>query len=65
MRALRFLRPTGRRETGASSIEYGLIAVLIAAIIVFAVAALGSTTTEVLGEPCDSLAASGSATTCS
>jgi len=64
MRVLSFFRPSGRRETGASSVEYALIAACIAAVIVVAVALLGGTSSEHMQKPCDSLAASGSSTTC-
>ncbi len=53
-----------RDERGASSVEYGLLAVLIAAIIVLAVVALGQSTGDAMGSPCDSLAGSGSAASC-
>lgn len=53
-----------RRDTGASSVEYGLIAVLIAAVVVVAVIALGLTTNDAMNAPCDSLADSGAATQC-
>ncbi|MDQ3104365.1 MAG: Flp family type IVb pilin [Actinomycetota bacterium] len=64
MRALRFLRLNGRQETGASAVEYGLLAALIAAIVVAGVLVLGQTTQGTMSAPCDSLAASGSSTTC-
>ena len=53
-----------REDTGASSVEYGLIAVLIAAVIVLAVIALGLTTNSSIEAPCDALAESGAASQC-
>ncbi len=53
-----------RRETGASSVEYGLIAVLIAAVVVVAVIALGLSTNAAMESPCDALAEGGGAAQC-
>lgn len=64
MRAPRAWLTRRRRDTGASSVEYGLIAVLIAAVVVGAVIALGLTTNNKIQAPCDSLADSGAATQC-
>ena len=64
MRAQLLRRTRQRREIGASSVEYGLIAVLIAAVVVVAVIVLGQTTNGTIGRPCDSLADSGGATQC-
>ncbi len=58
-------RVTRRRgNTGASSVEYGLIAVLIAAVVVAAVIALGLTTNAAMESPCDALADGGGAAQC-
>ena len=53
-----------RRDTGASSVEYGLIAVLIAAVVIAAVIALGLTTNAAMESPCDALADAGGAAQC-
>lgn len=53
-----------RDERGASSVEYGLIAVLIAAVVVAAVAVIGNLTSGTVGRPCDQLDAAGAASTC-
>ena len=52
------------RDTGASSVEYGLIAVLIAAVVVVAVIALGLSTNAAMQTPCDELAEGGGAAQC-
>lgn len=59
MRVHRFLGPTGRVDVGASSVEYALIAALIAAIIVVGVATLGQVTTDNLDQACEPLEAAG------
>jgi pilus assembly protein Flp/PilA len=46
-----------RKEQGASSVEYGLLVALIAAIIVFAVFALGSMVKSILNDTCSSITA--------
>lgn len=53
-----------RDEEGASSVEYGLLAVLIAAVITLAVFALGQVSGDAMGRPCDELTASGAPTDC-
>ena len=53
-----------RQDTGASSVEYGLIAVLIAAVVVIAVIALGLSTNGAMNKPCDALAEGGGAAQC-
>lgn len=45
--------PTASRDSGASSVEYGLLVVLIAAAIVTAVFAFGGMTTKLFTETCD------------
>jgi Flp pilus assembly pilin Flp len=52
----------GRREDGASSVEYGLLAVAIAAVIVIIVFALGALTTEMFADTCSGLKAKVSTT---
>lgn len=45
-------RPTSD-DVGASAVEYGLIVVAIAAVVVAAVFALGGTVTEMFSDSCD------------
>lgn len=45
-----------RNEDGASSVEYGLIAFAIAALIVIVVFALGTVTNEMFSESCTEIA---------
>jgi Flp pilus assembly pilin Flp len=49
----------GRGECGATSVEYGLIASLIAVLIVMGVMALGAATTDNLCRPIEELRAVG------
>ena len=49
-----------RDESGASSVEYGLLAVAIAALIVVIVFALGGIVTELFSDTCDSIKAKAS-----
>lgn len=51
-----------RDERGASSVEYGLIAVFIAAVVVSAALVLGNMTDGLMGRPCESVEASGATT---
>ena len=51
-----------RTEDGASSVEYGLLAVAIAAVIVIIVFALGALTTEMFKDTCDGMKAKVSTT---
>lgn len=53
-----------RDDRGASSVEYGLLAVLIAAVVTLAVFALGEVTSGAVGRPCDELAATGAPDDC-
>ncbi len=46
-------KPLAARDRGASSVEYGLLVVLIAAVIVTAVLAFGGMTTNLFTETCD------------
>ncbi len=46
-------RSNTRPERGASSAEYGLLAALIAAVIVLAVFALGTLTNDLFTDTCD------------
>ncbi len=45
--------PTASRDSGASSVEYGLIVVLIAAVIVTAVVAFGGITNALFETTCE------------
>lgn len=51
---------SNRDECGASSVEYGLVAVAIAALIVVVVFALGGIVTEMFSDTCDSIKAKAS-----
>lgn len=51
-----------RDETGASSVEYGLIAVAIAALIVIIVFALGGVVKELFSDSCDTIKTTASVT---
>jgi pilus assembly protein Flp/PilA len=54
-----------RSEKGASSVEYGLLIVAIAAVLAIAVFALGGVTDEMFGDTCDEFDAQASvSTTC-
>jgi pilus assembly protein Flp/PilA len=49
-------------DTGASAVEYGLILVAIAAVVVAAVFALGGTVTQMFSDSCDLVQSSASTT---
>jgi len=53
IRALLSHRWSHRDETGASTVEYGLLATAVAAVIVVIVVALGGTVTNMFGQSCD------------
>jgi pilus assembly protein Flp/PilA len=53
-----------RNERGASAVEYGLIAVLIAVVIIASVTVLGGRTSSLFQKSCESLPAAGSTSTC-
>ena len=57
-------RPRGhqRDEAGASAVEYGLLAVAIAAVIVIIVFALGGVVKEMFSDSCNSVQASANTT---
>ncbi|MBA2456735.1 MAG: Flp family type IVb pilin [Nocardioidaceae bacterium] len=48
-----FFHSTAHRERGASSVEYGLIVMLIAALMVTAVVAFGGLTNGLFSDACD------------
>jgi Flp pilus assembly pilin Flp len=50
---------TKRAEVGATSVEYALMAALIALVVIGGVTALGLATGDLLGRPCSELAAAG------
>ena len=56
------LRP--RDERGASAVEYALVAVLIAVVIIASVTMLGTRTSGMFQSSCESVAASTSSGTC-
>jgi pilus assembly protein Flp/PilA len=59
-----FKRPVSRRdEVGASAVEYGLLVVAIAALIVIIVFALGGVVKDLFGKTCDNVRAKASTTT--
>ena len=49
-------------DTGASAVEYGLILVAIAAVVVAAVFVLGGTVTEMFSDSCDLVQSAASTT---
>jgi pilus assembly protein Flp/PilA len=51
-----------RDDTGASAVEYGLVLVAIAAVVVATVFALGGTVTEMFSDSCDLVQSSASTT---
>ena len=51
-----------RDDTGASAVEYGLVLVAIAAVVVATVFALGGTVTEMFSDSCDLVRSSASTT---
>jgi Flp pilus assembly pilin Flp len=54
-------RPLGRRgERGASAVEYALVAVLIAVVIIASVTLLGGKTSSLFQRTCDSIPSAGS-----
>ena len=57
-------RPQGpqRDEAGASAVEYGLLAVAIAAVVVIIVFALGGVVQEMFSDSCNSVQASAGTT---
>ncbi len=48
----------GRRDGGASVVEYGLLIAAIAAVVVVVVFALGGVVREVLSDPCETATSS-------
>ena len=60
MRHLNIWRETRRNDCGASAVEYGLLVVAIAAIIVLVIAALGDNVFGLFSHTCDSLSAQSS-----
>lgn len=54
-----------RPEDGASAVEYGLLAVGIAAVVVAVVLLLGGTVRDSVSESCDTIKTGGAATTSS
>lgn len=53
-----------KSDDGASSVEYGLIAVAIAALIVVTVFALGGVTHGMFAESCSEMASAATSSTC-
>jgi pilus assembly protein Flp/PilA len=55
----RLWRHLRRNQRGASAVEYGLLAVLIAVVIIASVTVLGSRTSGMFQKACDSLPSAG------
>ena len=64
-RARRQFQDRASDEVGASSVEYGLLAVAIAAVIVIIVFALGGVVTELFADTCTTLTSTASAVSAS
>jgi Flp pilus assembly pilin Flp len=56
--------PRPRNERGASAVEYALVTVLIAVVVIAAVAALGVKTNSMFHRTCESVPSYGAASTC-
>lgn len=54
-----FMAHRARTDDGASAVEYGLLAALIAGVIVFAVITLGTTVKGLFHSTCDSAVTNG------